>query len=655
MSLTRQISFTRAMPPADCPDETGSDITVDMAFASDLPYERWWGIEILDCRPESVRLARLNDGAALLYNHNWDDLRGHHVPGTIIADGHAVRGSVVLSWATDEGKTIALVNGNHLSKSSVGYEIHTVIEQTTGKDGKAVERTLDGRQFGRVLERCQRDMPGDLAAFRRALDSAAGPFERAADAPATYRVIDWEPLENSLVTVPADASVGIGRMAESDAATAPPAAPPPIIFKETKMENPTPVDVAALERDFASKAQQRIENIAKIGDQFADFEGAKEMANAAIRSGKSVEDFTSEIHGLIAKRGNQWKPEIGLTTKEAQAFSIRKAVQAMVTGDWADAGFEREASKAVASKIASLGVERSGSGKGFFIPLEVQKRDMLVATAANGGNMVATTLRPQDFIEMLRARMLSAEIGVRTLSGMVGNADITKHTGAATGYWLSSESTAITESQQTIGLLQLRPKNLGAYAEVTRQLLLQSTPDADSFIMGDLAKALAHSVDAAVFAGSGASGQPTGIIGTAGVGAVSGTSLGLAGLIECQTDVAAANALHAGCRYVATPPVAGLLTQRARIASTDSVTLWKGNINDGTVEGYQAHTSNNLPAATAIFGDFSQAILAEWGVLEVDVNPFANFAAGITGIRAFYTCDVGVRVPGAFTVVGTIT
>ena len=113
--------------------------------------------------------------------------------------------------------------------------------------------------------------------------------------------------------------------------------------------------------------------------------------------------------------------------------------------------------------------------------------------------------------------------------------------------------------------------------------------------------------------------------------------------------------MHAGCRYVATPPVAGLLTQRARIASTDSVTLWKGNINDGTVEGYQAHTSNNLPAATAIFGDFSQAILAEWGVLEVDVNPFANFTAGITGIRAFYTCDVGVRVPGAFTVVGTIT
>ena len=228
-------------------------------------------------------------------------------------------------------------------------------------------------------------------------------------------------------------------------------------------------------------------------------------------------------------------------------------------------------SKAIADKIRTMGVERSGSGKGFFLPLEVQQRDMLVATAANGGNMVATTLRPQDFIGLLRARTLSTELGVRRLSGLVGNADITKQTGGATGYWLASESTAITESQQTIGLLQLRPKNLGAYTEVTRQLLMQSTPDADMFVMDDLAKQLGVAIDAAIFNGSGASGQPTGIIGTAGVGSVVGTTLGLAGCVEFQTDVAAANALNANCRYVTTPAVAGLLTQRARIASTDSV------------------------------------------------------------------------------------
>ena len=77
MSLTRQNSFTRAQPDAGSAEDPGSDITVDMAFATDTPYERWWGIEILDCRPESVRLGRLNDGGPLLFNHNWDELRGH--------------------------------------------------------------------------------------------------------------------------------------------------------------------------------------------------------------------------------------------------------------------------------------------------------------------------------------------------------------------------------------------------------------------------------------------------------------------------------------------------------------------------------------------------------------------------------------------------
>jgi hypothetical protein len=79
--VTRQIPFSRAPAPEHAPDAGAdqSDLVLSMSFASDTPYERWWGIEILDCQPESVRLDRLNDGAAVLYNHNWDDLRGHHV------------------------------------------------------------------------------------------------------------------------------------------------------------------------------------------------------------------------------------------------------------------------------------------------------------------------------------------------------------------------------------------------------------------------------------------------------------------------------------------------------------------------------------------------------------------------------------------------
>lgn len=657
MSLTREVRI--AQPAEKTPTPDGQDMVVDMAFASDLPYERWWGIEILDCSPAAVRLDRVNDGGAILFNHDWNDLRGHHVPASVRCDAdRVVRGKAMISWATDSGRTIRLIEGGHLTKASVGYEIHQVIEQSTGKNKEAISRTLDGRLFDRVLTRANREAPGDLAAFRRALDAAAGPFERASDEPDTYRVIDWEPLENSLVTVPADASVGVGRMAEQRAEPAAEAPKPQEPTPEKHMEKievvDAPVDVALIEKNATAAAQKRINELAALGDQFADFD-AKPMAEQAIRNGEPVAEFTKRLMDHISKRGTKWTPEVGLRETETKRFSVLRAVRAMVDGDWKDAGFEREVSRQVELNMQRSGIQRAGTGKGFFIPVEVQKRDMSVGVAANGGNMVGTELRPTEFIEMLRAEQMATKLGVRTLTGLVGNLDVTKMTGASTAYWLATESTATTESQQTLGLVQFRPKTVAALVDVTRLLQMQSSPSADMLVSEDLAIQLALAKDIALFSGPGTGGQPTGILSTAGIGAVTGTSLGYPGIIEFQTDVAAANALSADCAYVAHQGVAGLLKQRVRFAGTDSP-LWDGNILEGKVDGFGSHGTPQMAAATMLFGNFRRGVLqAEWGVLEIDVNPYANFAAAISSIRALLTCDVGVRIPGAFSAAATIT
>ncbi|MEG7660796.1 phage major capsid protein, partial [Listeria monocytogenes] len=77
--------------------------------------------------------------------------------------------------------------------------------------------------------------------------------------------------------------------------------------------------------------------------------------------------------------------------------------------------------------------------------------------------------------------------GARRLTGLQGNLTIPRQSGAATAYWLSTESTAITESQQTLGQLAFSPKTAGAYTEISRLLALQSSPDAESMVMADLA------------------------------------------------------------------------------------------------------------------------------------------------------------------------
>lgn len=659
MALTREAQLARDGGPA----EEGADLVIPLSFASEQPYERWWGVEILDCSPESVILDRLQDGGPLLFNHQWDELLGHHVPGTVRVDADRVcRADVAVAWAADDGKTIRMIEGGHLTKTSVGYEIITVLEQTTSKAGERIERQLDGRAFESVVERAHRDTRGDVAAFRRALDRIAGPFERAEGEPMVYRVVKWHPLENSLVTVPADTSVGVGRNLDTTAAEPQPITPNPATTLEVIMTDALQVaadkaaEIAAAEKraaqSAADAARAAISEIMAIGDQFAEFDGPA-LARAAISAGKPVDVFRRELMEEISKRGKRWQPEVGMSKNEAQGFSLMRALEAMATGDWSKAGLERAASDAVKDLMQRSGITQQGTGKGFFVPIEVQKRDLVVGTATAGGNAVATNLRPQDFISLLRARTLGDTLGVRRLTGLVGNVDITRQTGAATAYWVG-ENAAGTESQQTLGLMQLRPKGLVAYTEVGRLLRQQMTPDADAFVMDDLAKQMGLARDLALFAGTGASNQPTGILSTAGIGSVTGTSLGYAGALEFQTDVAGANALVAGCRYVTTPIVAALLATRQRFASTDTP-IWTGNILDGQVAGFQAHTSTQIPAGTMIFGDFSEVVEAEWGVLEIDVNPYANFQAGTIGIRAFSYVDIGVRTAGAFSAASSIT
>jgi hypothetical protein len=59
-------------------------------------------------------------------------------------------------------------------------------------------------------------------------------------------------------------------------------------------------------------------------------------------------------------------------------------------------------------------------------------------------------------------------------------------------------------------------------------------------------------------------------------------------------------------------------------------------------------TSLQIGSGTVLAGDFSQVVIGEWGVLEIEANPYAQFQAGIVGIRALYTVDVGVRYGAAF-------
>ena len=670
----------------------GGDLTVDMAFASAEPYERWWGIEVLDVK--GARLARLNDGAPLLYNHDWNDLRGVHVPGSVRADPDGVlRGKVRITSATQTGRdTIALVESDVLTKASIGYQIHTVIEKSTGKNGRQVERKIDGPTFERLIE--QYGATRDGKGFRRALDGAVGAFEgRSGDAP-TYLVTDFEPLENSLVTVPADATVGVGRSAGTGPAkqVSQPAAPAASMEKATMPEATqatagTNADEGTQQR--ASTQQTAGHAQPRSGPSALDMEKARKrgienlcramkiddnMRDHFIGSGMSIDQISDDLLAIQMSRAEQNPQSVAkldLSAGETKSYSLMAAIRACADKNWTNAGFELECSREIA-KRQNVVLDPNK----FYVPFEVQgrqmrnvdgsmmtasgqravgryaRRDLTSASPSGGGHLVGT--ENMSFIEILRNRSVAYRMGARRMAGLQGNVTIPRQTAAATAVWLANESSTATESQQTLGQLSLSPKTGGAYTEISRQLMLQSSPDAEAMVTSDLGSVCSLAVDVGALRGSGSSGEPTGIVNTGGIGSVSGSSIAYAGILEFQTDVATGNVMPAAGGYATTPAVAALLMQRVKFSSTASP-LWEGNVWDGSMAGFAAMSTNQMSAATMLFGDWSQVVIGEWGVLQIEVNPYANFQAGIIGVRAMVSVDVGLRYAAAFSLATSIS
>jgi HK97 family phage major capsid protein/HK97 family phage prohead protease len=606
MSELKLPALARDMFGAEITARVSESGTAELTFAasSEIPVQRFFGEEVLSHAPGAIRMHRINGGAApLLFNHNWDDPIGMVTAGRIEGGRMIVDANL---FDTVRGKEVRAMLEGGLKNVSIGYEINAMTE-----------------------------------------DKARGSFTAT----------DWMPLEVSIVTIPADPSVGIGRSQDQ-------------ITKPVQIRTVTPPesrDSITLKGAIMAEA---IETPAgQTADNFnpAEIEGQRKQAiqnicrankiderieRNWIESGAGFSEVSQGILDVLKTRGEtnpQSVAKLDMSSNDVRRYSVLRAIRAAATNDWKNAGLEFEAHKAIMARSGRSPEQRGG----FFVPFDVQSRDMTAAGTSGSNYLVSTDNQPGSFIELLRNRSVTMAMGVTRLSGLVGNVTIPKQTAGATAYWLADETTSITESQATLGQLSLSAKNVAALTEVSEQLMRQSSPDAEQLVMSDLAKQIALAVDVAIIRGAGSGGQPQGIVGTSGVGSVTGTSLAFADILEFQSDIAANNALVAGCGYVTTPAVAALLAERVAFASTASP-LWVGNILDGNMAGFRAMSSNQMSAATMLFGDFSQCILGEFGILELATHA-TDFAKGLTGIRAWYTCDVGVRVPGAFSYASSIT
>lgn len=598
------------------------DRTLDLSFSSEYPVERWFGNEILSHARGAADLSRLNDGAPLLFNHNMDEIIG--VVENARIDGSSKRGMATVRFADTERarEVMGMVNDKIIRNVSFGYRINEM--QDEGKD--------------------------------------------------TYRATKWQPYEISLVTVPADPSIGVGRSVTAEERDVivrrdhqPGAAAPS--QNEVNMTQATnaadnAVDIKVVQSEAVQAERARIATISALGEKFHN----ADLARSLVDGGKSIDEaraaFLEIVGRSAAKPVVEGAADLPLTDKEKRDYSVVRAIRAAVTGKWEDAGFERECSAAIAKRTGK-------DTAGFFMPMNIRNASAsayAVGTAGagtTGGTLVATNLLASEFIEVLRNKARVVQLGARMLTGLVGNVDIPRQTSQTATYWVT-EGADVTEAEAAFDKISLSPKTIGARSQITRNMMMQSTPDIEMIVRNDLATVLALGIDLAALSGSGTSGQPTGILNTSGIGSVVGGAAGAAitldHIIALETSVTSSNAPEDNLAYLTNAKAIGALKT---LKSTTGQYLWTNSPNGqrsgtpGEINGYTVARSNQVSStgskggtnnlSTVVFGNWSELLIGEWGVLEILPNPYGSgYNSGSVDIRALQSVDMGVRHAKSF-------
>lgn len=626
------------------PGQAAEGGIIDLAISSEAPYERFFGIEILSHDARAVDLSRLADNChPLLLNHDTDNQIGV-LSAPAIGNDRLLRCQARFSRSELAQEILQDVQDGIRQLVSVGYFIDEIQEVEPAPDaaGPGTQwkpvRSYTGEEFERVM----RDKHGE--SWQRAGPEAT---RAASEAPCTFLVTRWTPFEASIVPIPADVSVGIGRSAvtepEAPAATATADPTPQIILVEKKTMEKTPDQLNA----------ERMLAIISLGEQYKKYLKDGDTA-AAVRDGMSIEAFKDLLMSKMqSKHTDTSEIHIGMTPKEQRKYSFGKALVAQVTGDWSQAGFEKECSQAVAS-ILGRGAE------GFFVPPEVFARDFNIGTATEAGNLKPTYLRDDLYVDVLRNKLVLNNLGVMFMSGLTGDIDMPRKATAST-IGTTLEIGSASETNPTTAKVTLSPKRQTAYVEVSKQALIQSAMSLENMIRDDLLSGVAVQIEHQIINGTGTAPQMTGIRYTANIGTVAAGANG--GTVTWGNVVG----LESACANSNAEPdrLAGYLTntkQRGNLKQVQRGTnlpfIWDNGAQP--VNGYRAAISNNVPSnltkgtsttvcSAAFFSaDWSMGVVGLFGAPDVTVDPYTKADTGQVKITLNQFADFGIRQPAAF-------
>lgn len=408
----------------------------------------------------------------------------------------------------------------------------------------------------------------------------------------------------------------------------------------------------------------------KIAEIRADLDAAqKRLADVDLKDQAAVDAAEAEIKSLMKEldtaelneRAAKKVAEMAFLTpeqKELKRFCLAKFIREAAAGRLT--GFEAEMNEEADKEMRAAGQTLAGAGiPTILLGLRTFDNNN-ITTATEGKEFAAIT--EWSYIEALRDAMLGARLGVRYIPGMQGNARIVKG-GGVTASWLAEEAAA-SKVKENFGTIDMTPHRLQILGGYTYDLLKQSALPVERILWDELIRAHAQALDAAIFNGSGSSGQPTGVLNTEGIGSVAGgtngAAISFANLVKLETEVGNANGLFGRLAYVTNSKVAGAAKSTPQVDGFPRYIMEGGRAN-----GFDVHVTNAIPSnltkgsasgvcSAAIFGNWEEVLVPQWGGLDMIVDPLSQKGKGVVELCAIAYHDVCVRRPACFAAIKDI-
>lgn len=559
------------------------DRTVNLAFSSEEPYLRWFGLEILGHAAGEADLSFLAGGTAPF-------LDGH--------DSRRQIGVIEKAWIDADRKGRAVVR---FSKNPAAQEV-----------------------FQDIIDGIRKNISVGYEVEEMTL------VEENAKEGNSYRVTRWTPLEASVVAIPADRTVGVGR--------------------STTHKQP---EKGKNIMETTEKTPSEINRINEITALAKDIKGAwkfREAAERAIVAGTSIEDFRKFVLEEMDKQRRESPvnpdPRIGHSwQREEEETPIMDAFDASIPERMGS----KEATRARELSRHIQTVRDRGAAKGLYVPLTTRanQRGLVTNLGPDGGYLVGT--QQGGIIDSLKNSALCLLLGATAIFDLSGDMDYPKITGDSTAYWLG-EGDDSTESKPTFGQIRMTPKTVACRCGISRRMMLQTRGLAEQVIRENIAQQIGIALDAAIINGSGSANQPRGILQTTGIGSVTlnaANSPTWANIVAMETEVSTDNALGGSLAYLTTPVIAGAMKLTDKGTDTGQFVLG-GDNSDGKLNGYKCAVSNNVPEKHILFGNWADVIVGFWSGMDILVDPYTNSAKGEIIVQVFLDVDVALRHAESF-------